>query len=34
MKAEIVMLLFAVAAIAIAGAAIHGGRWKRPDRRK
>jgi len=34
MKSEIVMLLFVVAAIAIAGAAIHGGRWKRPDGRK
>lgn len=34
MKGEIVMLLFVVAAIAIAGAAIHGGRWKRPDPRK
>lgn len=32
MKAEIVMLLFAVPAIAIGGAAIHGGRWNRPDK--
>jgi len=34
MKGEIVMLLLAVAAIAIAGATIHGGRWKRPDGKK
>jgi len=34
MRGEIAMLLFAVAAIAIAGAAIHGGRWNRPGRRK
>jgi len=34
MRGDIVMLLLAVAAIAIAGAAVHGGRWKRPDKDK
>jgi len=34
MRGERLILLFTVAAIAIAGAAIHGGHWKCPDREK
>lgn len=30
MRSDLVLLIFAIAAIAFAGAAIHGGRGKRP----
>jgi hypothetical protein len=30
MKADLVLLIFAISAILIAGAAVHGGRGKRP----
>ena len=32
MKSDLILLIFAVAAILVAGATMHGGRWPRGDK--